>query len=56
VDRKVNEETVLRAEVVVTSKTQHGRYLIHAPEIVVEVVSPATARWDEGVRRQPPAV
>ncbi len=52
VDWKLSEETVLRPDVVVTCKSQHENYLIHAPEIVVEVVSPATARRDEGVKRQ----
>ncbi len=50
VDWKVSAETVVRPDMVVTCGEQHDAYLIRAPEIAVEVVSPATARRDEGVK------
>lgn len=47
VDYKVNEETVLRPDVVVTCDDFGVEYLIKAPEIVFEIISSSTARRDE---------
>ena len=47
VDYKVNEETILKPDVVMTCNDNGINYLIKAPEIVFEVISPSTARRDE---------
>ena len=47
VDYKINEDTVLRPDVVLTCGETNEAYLTKAPEIVVEVISPATAKRDE---------
>ena len=47
VDYKVNDDTILRPDVVLTCNETHDAYLTKAPEIVVEVISPSTARRDE---------
>ncbi len=47
VDYKISEDTVLRPDVVLTCGETNEAYLTKAPEIVVEVISPATAKRDE---------
>lgn len=47
VDYKVNEETVLRPDVTLTCGETNEAYLTKAPEIVVEIISPSTAKRDE---------
>ncbi len=47
VDYKVNEDTVLKPDVVLTCDDYGVEYLIKAPEIVFEILSPSTARRDE---------
>lgn len=47
VDYKVDEETIVRPDVVVTCGEQGEAYLTKAPELIVEVVSPSSARRDE---------
>ncbi|GAB6045578.1 hypothetical protein JCM11957_11760 [Caminibacter profundus] len=47
VDYKVSENTVLRPDVVLTCDDEGVEYLIKAPEIVFEVISPSTARRNE---------
>lgn len=47
VDYKINEDTVLRPDVVLTCNETNEAYLTKSPEIVVEVVSKTTARKDE---------
>ncbi len=47
VDYKINEDTVLKPDVVLTCGETHDAYLTKAPEIVVEVISPSTALRDE---------
>jgi len=47
VDYKVSEDTVLRPDVVLTCGETHEMYLTKAPEIVVEIISPSTAKRDE---------
>ena len=47
VDYKVNDDTILRPDVVLTCNETNDAYLTKAPEIVVEVISPSTAKRDE---------
>lgn len=47
VDCKVSEETLLRPDVVLTCNETHEAYLTKAPEIIVEILSKATAKRDE---------
>ncbi len=47
VDYKVNEDTVLRPDVTLVCNEQNEAYLTKAPEIIVEIVSRSTAKWDE---------
>jgi len=47
VDYKVDDQTVLRPDVLLTCGDDGEAYLTKAPEIIVEVVSPSTARRDE---------
>ena len=46
-DYKISHDTILRPDVVFVCGATDERYLTKAPEIVVEVISPATARRDE---------
>ena len=47
VDYKINDETILRPDVVLTCGETHEMYLTKAPEIIVEVISKSTAKRDE---------
>jgi len=47
VDWKINDDTVLRPDVVLICDEQNEAYLTKAPEIVVEVISKSTAKRDE---------
>lgn len=47
VDYKINDDTVLRPDVVLTCNESNDRYLTKAPEIVVEIISKSTAKRDE---------
>ena len=49
-DWKVSEETVLRPDIVFTCGDEHEAYLTKAPKIIVEVLSPSTAKKDETVK------
>ncbi len=49
-DWKINDDTVLRPDVVLICNEPNKNYIIKAPEIVVEVVSPSTARRDEVIK------
>ena len=50
VDYKVNEYTVLRPDVVLSCNDDEEKYLIKAPKIVFEVISPSTAKRDEEIK------
>jgi Uma2 family endonuclease len=50
VDWKVNEETVLRPDIVLACDDEHEAYLTKAPKIIVEILSPNTAKKDETVK------
>ncbi len=47
VDYKVSDDTVLRPDVVMSCGETHEMYLTKAPEIVVEIISPGSAKKDE---------
>jgi len=47
VDYKVNEDTVVRPDVVFTCEKRDKPYLTIAPEIIFEIISPSSARKDE---------
>lgn len=47
VDYKVSDDTILRPDIVLTCGETNERYLTKAPEIVVEIISPSTAKRDE---------
>lgn len=49
-DWKISDETVVRPDVVVVCKNKTDNYITKAPEIVVEIVSPSTAKRDEKVK------
>ena len=46
VDYKVNDETILRPDVVLTCEKLNKPYIIN-PQIIFEIVSPSSARRDE---------
>ena len=47
VDYKINSNTVFRPDIVLTCDETNDAYLVKAPEIVVEIISPSTAKRDE---------
>jgi len=47
VDYKVNNNTILRPDVVLFCEDPYKAYLSKAPEMIVEVISPSTAKRDE---------
>ncbi len=50
VDWKLSNNTVLRPDIVFTCNDDNDRYLIKAPKIIIEVISPATAKNDETIK------
>ncbi len=49
-DWKVTNDTVLRPDIVFTCGDHHDRYLTKAPKIIIEVISPSTAKKDETIK------
>jgi len=49
-DWKVTEETVLRPDIILACDDEHEAYLTKAPKIIVEILSPSTAKKDETVK------
>jgi len=49
-DWKVNEETVLRPDIVLACEDEGEAYLTKAPKIIVEILSPSTAKKDETIK------
>ena len=48
IDYKVSEDTILKPDVVITCKDdKNENYISVAPDIVVEIISPSTAKRDE---------
>ncbi len=52
VDYKINSDTVLRPDVILTCNDHGIQHLIKAPEIVFEVISPNSAKRDETLKFQ----
>lgn len=50
VDWKVNEETILRPDIVLVCADDGEAYLTKAPKIIVEILSPYTAKKDETIK------
>ncbi len=46
-DYKLSQDTVLRPDVVLICDEPHDKYITKAPEIIIEVSSPSTAKNDE---------
>jgi Uma2 family endonuclease len=46
-DWKINDETILRPDILLVCNERNEAYISKTPEIVVEVISPSTARRDE---------
>ncbi|HHH37803.1 MAG TPA: Uma2 family endonuclease [Epsilonproteobacteria bacterium] len=49
-DWKVSDETVVRPDLVLSCDDEHESYLAKAPRLVVEILSPSTAKKDETVK------
>ena len=49
-DYKVNEDTILKPDVAVVCNDLNPNFISKAPEIVVEVISPSTAKRDEELK------
>jgi Uma2 family endonuclease len=47
IDYKVNNETILRPDIALTCNETNEHHLTKAPEIIVEIISKATAKRDE---------
>lgn len=47
VDYKVSNDTILRPDIALTCAEQNEAYLTKAPELIVEIISPSTAKRDE---------
>ena len=50
IDYKISSDTIIRPDVVLTCNETSQKYLLKAPEIVVEVVSQSSAKLDEGYK------
>ncbi len=50
IDWKVSEDTILRADIVLTCDDNGDRYLTKAPKIIIEILSPSTMKKDESVK------
>jgi len=49
-DWKISDDTVLKPDVVVVCGNRSDKYINKTPEIVVEIVSPSTAKRDEKIK------
>ena len=49
-DYKINENTVLKPDVSVVCNDLNPKFISKAPEIIVEVISPSTAKRDEELK------
>lgn len=50
VDWRINEETVVQPDNLVVCEPVEGQYLTKAPKIIFEILSPATAKKDTGIK------
>jgi len=49
-DWKLSNDTVLRPDIILVCRDENKKYIIKAPKVIVEVLSPSTARKDETVK------
>ncbi|MEA1893130.1 MAG: Uma2 family endonuclease [Campylobacterota bacterium] len=49
-DWKLSDDTVLRPDVVLICDEPNDAYITKAPQIIIEVISPSTAKRDEGYK------
>ncbi|MEA3491952.1 MAG: Uma2 family endonuclease [Campylobacterota bacterium] len=49
-DWKISNSTTVRPDIVLTCNDNGDRYLIRAPKIIIEILSPSTAQKDETVK------
>ncbi|WP_353661170.1 Uma2 family endonuclease [Hydrogenimonas sp. SS33] len=49
-DWKINDTTVVRPDIILTCGDEGEKYLTKAPQIVIEIVSPSTAKLDERIK------
>ena len=49
-DWKVSDETLLRPDIVLACEDEHEAYLSKAPKMIVEILSPSTAKKDETIK------
>ena len=49
-DYKVKEDTILRPDIAVVCKDENQDYIAKAPTIIVEILSPNTAKRDETIK------
>lgn len=49
-DWKLSNDTVLRPDIVFVCDESHEKYLTKAPKVVIEILSPSTAKKDETVK------
>ena len=47
VDYKINEDTILKPDIVMICDEPNEAYVTKAPKIIVEIISPSTAKRDE---------
>ena len=49
-DYKIADDTIVRPDVALICDEPHDAYITRAPEIIAEVISPSTAKNDEGYK------
>jgi len=49
-DWKLSNDTVVRPDIVVVCNEEHEKYLTKAPKVIIEVLSPSTAKKDETIK------
>ncbi len=50
IDWKLSNDTVLRPDIVMVCDDDNEKYLTKAPKIIIEIISPSTAKKDETVK------
>jgi len=49
-DWKVSEDTILRPDIVLVCNDDNEKYLTKSPKIIIEILSPSTAKKDETIK------
>ena len=50
IDWKLSNDTIVRPDMVLVCNDESEKYITKAPKIVIEILSPSTAKKDEGVK------